>query len=201
MQKIAAWSIAIPLLLLSIGFILVGVVGYALSPERLSAQQIREQARALIPEPVYPSAPKGTAVSKQQSPETRQECIPYPAIVGLRLVTNKACFTVPVPPTPEVVGPSTDETKAWQEKVASIRANHDRAVAQQTDVIAGRQRSDLLSFVKDMIQISVGVLGLITGIAALLIGAMRGNIRPVRQGNAVSDESMNDSSTRLPSTC
>ena len=55
MRRISVWSIAIAtLILLSIGFIFVGAIGLSMSPEWLSAQQIRDQARKAIPEP-YPT--------------------------------------------------------------------------------------------------------------------------------------------------
>jgi hypothetical protein len=79
MQKVSALSIAIPLVLLSIGFIFVGAIGYAMSPEWLSAQQIRDQALKAIPEPAYPPPPGETQVVKQN---TRQVCIQVPHVEG-----------------------------------------------------------------------------------------------------------------------
>jgi hypothetical protein len=80
MQKVSWWSIAIPLILLSIAFILVGAMGYAMSPEWLSAEQIREHAHNAIPEPTYPSAPSGTQQVTQEA--TQQACFQVPKVEG-----------------------------------------------------------------------------------------------------------------------
>jgi hypothetical protein len=73
------------------------------------------------------------------------------------------------------------ETKEWQDKVDSLRANYEAAVKQEATLISDRQKSELRSFAKDIIQLSTGALGLITGMVALLIGAMRGKIPTVTQ--------------------
>jgi len=157
MQKVSAWSIAIPLFLLSIGFILMGAIGYAMSPEWLSAQQIRDQAHKTIPEPTYPPPPGGKQVIQQN---TRQVCTQVPRVNGFppKITMQNVCTNVPAP-TAIVTGPSTEETRNWQDKVASMRANYEMAVDHEAARISERQRSDLKSYVKDMVQISTGVLG------------------------------------------
>jgi hypothetical protein len=170
-EKISAWSIAIPLILLSIGFILIGAVGYAMSPDWLTAQQIQDQARKATPEPTYPPAPGGKQLVKT---ETQKVCTRVPRISGLRIDMQDVCSNISIPRT-ELVGPTNDETNAWQEQTAAMRNAYETSVAQEAARISERQRSDLKSFVKDMIQIGTGILGLITGITALVVGAIRGS--------------------------
>jgi hypothetical protein len=143
-----------------------------MSPDWLSAEQIREQARKNNPEPVYPPPPGGKQVVQQN---TRQVCTQVPKLVGLRVSMQNVCTNISYPTT-SVSGPSTEETREWETRVAAMRSNYQTLVDQDAARISERQRSDLKSYVKDMIQISTGILGLITGIAALVIGALKGNI-------------------------
>jgi len=185
MQKVSVWSIAIPLILLSIGFILVGTLGYAMSPEWLTAAQIREEARRAIPQPTYPPPPAGKPVVHQN---VRQECTQVPDFHGFKIGMQSVCTNVPVQAV-SVEGPSTDETKDWQTKVSAMRANYETAVDQEASRISERQRSDLKSFVKDMIQICTGILGLVAGLAALIVGVIRGNVPKGIEQKEAKDES------------
>ena len=94
---------------------------------------------------------------------------------------DNVCINVPSQ-TVSTEGASTDETKKWQDAVSTMRATYEKAIDDAADRISERQRSDLKSYVKDMIQISTGILGLITGVVAMLIGAFRGNV-PKRSRN------------------
>jgi hypothetical protein len=46
MLRVSAWSIAIPLILLSIGFIFIGTIGYAMSPEWHNKFEMRREKRS-----------------------------------------------------------------------------------------------------------------------------------------------------------
>ncbi|WP_156332389.1 hypothetical protein [Rhodopseudomonas sp. AAP120] len=170
MNRLAILSIAIPLVLISIGFLLLGIVGYAMSPEWLSAQQIQDLARKTIAEPAYPPAPEGKQIVKSRP---RQVCTNVPKISGLNISMQNSCVTINESVT-TIEGPSTEETRNWQSNVANLRANYELAVNQEAARISERQRADLKTYIKDMIQISSGLLGLVTGIIGLFVGFSRG---------------------------
>jgi hypothetical protein len=184
MQKISAWTIAIPLFLLSVGFIFVGTFGYAMSPERLSVQQMRDQARDLVPKPKYPDSPGGKQLLQRSM---REVCTQVPILSGFKVAMQTVCTTVPTW-THVAVEPSTAEMKNYQDTYLSIHAAYEAAVDREVARISDRQHSDLKAYAKDMIQISAGVLGLITGVAALAIGAIRGRIQGAAKGEESDDE-------------
>ena len=173
MQNFSLRSVGVPLILLSFGFILVGVLGYAMSPDWLSASEIQEIARKNVPAPAYPPAPAGRQETQSR---TREVCTQVPTVAGLRVTMKNVCNQVREPFV-VAVGPSKEDNNAWQATVGSIRRDYEMALRQEEARISERQRADLKSFVKDMIQIATGVLGLVTGIIALVIGNGRGTGR------------------------
>jgi hypothetical protein len=142
MQKVHAWTIAVPLILISFGFILVGAIGYSMSPEWLTAEQIREQARKAVAEPAYPPPPAGRSATQQN---TRQVCTQVPKVERAfppSISMQNVCTNVS-DPVVSIVGPSTDETREWQAKVTSMRTAYETAVDQEAARLSERQRSDL----------------------------------------------------------
>lgn len=172
MPSINANNIGIALICLSIGFIVLGGIGYAMSPEWLTAQEIREQARKAIPEPVYPPPPTGIEQIKQ---EPKKVCTQVPEFKNFQIRMRDVCTSVPSPVVTSS-GPSNSETNEWKKKVDTIKREYELAVDQEARRISERQRSDFKAYVRDMIQISTGILGLIGGVVALLIGASKGNV-------------------------
>jgi hypothetical protein len=75
MLRVSAWSIAIPLILLSIGFIFIGTIGYA-----------------MIPEPDCPPPPHGTQTVVQH---TRQSCVQVPRLTDLTVIDTSEFMPKP----------------------------------------------------------------------------------------------------------
>jgi hypothetical protein len=177
MPKTSVIFLATALVLVSLGFLLVGIIGYAMRPEWLSAQQIQEEAEQVLSKPVYPSAPGNQQVVQQTK---RSVCIQVPEIGGVkwsepipRVTMKNVCSEVPDQTTISL-GPTTADTKQWEDKVADTKSKYLQAVRQESTRISERQRGDLKIYVKDMLQISTGVIGLITSVAALVISTMKG---------------------------
>jgi hypothetical protein len=168
MQRLSLADFAIPLSLISIGFIFMGAIGWAMSPKWLNDAGIRELAKKNVSAPTLPPKPLGETVTQI---EKKQICtnVPEVRLKGLMptVVNRQVCNNVEIPKS-QFVSPDTSQTRDWEEQAAAIQTEYDRKVQEEADRISERQRADLKDFIKDMIQIAAGILGLIASAIALL---------------------------------
>ncbi|MFC3073667.1 hypothetical protein [Shinella pollutisoli] len=166
MSRATTWQVAITLILLSGGFILVGTVGYFMSPAWLSVEEIWAKAEKAIVEPAYPVAPTGRQVTETH---TRQVCTELPKILGLGIRMEQICRDIHEE-VPKFVDATTEEIRQWEEQTAAMRKAYQDAVASEANRISAQQRADMKDHVKDVAQIGAGVIGMVSGLIALLIG-------------------------------
>lgn len=177
MGRASIWQLSITLILLSIGFLTVGVIGYLMSPDWLTAEEIQEQARAAIPQPVIPPPPLGR---QELQTINRRVCTDVPSVSGLQIKMSPICSDVPEV-VPRSVDPTNEELREWEEKVDVLKRAYDLAITTEAARISDRQRADLKTFVKDIVQIATGMLGLLTGLIALVLSAWKDKQDPSHQ--------------------
>jgi hypothetical protein len=152
----------------SVGFLLIGFIGYLMAPPRLSVSQIEATAHRDVPEVECPPRPAGRV---EQYTVPRQICTELPTVSGFppQVKTNRVCNTIQQPAT-RFVDPPNDEIRRWEidcKLRLDGRSNH---LQTRISEISARQRSELRDYVNDMIKIALGIVGVMAAFLGFWAG-------------------------------
>jgi hypothetical protein len=127
-----------------------------------------------VREPEYPPQPEGKTETVNV---TKKITIKVPVLTcklfkcRMKQVEKTIAQTVPVE---KFVGPSTDEIKQWEGRVAAIERDYQARFATELEKITTERSKLRREEIKDWVGIIGGALGGILGIANLALGIRKG---------------------------